>query len=79
MPLPRLIPCLDVADGRVVKGVRFEGLRDVGDPVDLIRLVRPGVRPGLGIEINVEEVRKHPFQQEILERTFLADGSVADW
>jgi cyclase len=30
-----LIPCLDVAAGRVVKGVRFEGLRDVGDPVEL--------------------------------------------
>jgi cyclase len=35
MPLPRLIPCLDVAAGRVVKGVRFQGLRDMGDPVDL--------------------------------------------
>jgi cyclase len=35
MPLPRLIPCLDVAGGRVVKGVRFEGLRVVGDPVEL--------------------------------------------
>jgi cyclase len=35
VPLPRLIPCLDVAGGRVVKGVRFRGLRDVGDPVDL--------------------------------------------
>jgi cyclase len=35
MPLPRLIPCLDVADGRVVKGVRFAGLRDVGDAVEL--------------------------------------------
>ena len=35
MPLPRLIPCLDVAGGRVVKGVRFQGLREVGDPVDL--------------------------------------------
>lgn len=35
MPLPRLIPCLDVAGGRVVKGVRFENLRDVGDPVEL--------------------------------------------
>ncbi len=31
----RLIPCLDVAGGRVVKGVRFESLRDVGDPVEL--------------------------------------------
>jgi cyclase len=31
----RIIPCLDVADGRVVKGVNFEGLRDAGDPVEL--------------------------------------------
>jgi imidazole glycerol-phosphate synthase subunit HisF len=35
VPLPRLIPCLDVAGGRVVKGVNFVGLRDVGDPVEL--------------------------------------------
>ncbi len=35
MPLPRLIPCLDVAHGRVVKGVSFVDLRDVGDPVEL--------------------------------------------
>jgi imidazole glycerol-phosphate synthase subunit HisF len=35
VPLPRLIPCLDVAGGRVVKGVRFKELRDVGDPVEL--------------------------------------------
>tara|TARA_Y100001968_G_scaffold332894_1_gene392884 strand:- start:7547 stop:8311 length:765 start_codon:yes stop_codon:yes gene_type:complete len=31
----RLIPCLDVANGRVVKGVNFLGLRDAGDPVEL--------------------------------------------
>jgi cyclase len=31
----RVIPCLDVADGRVVKGVNFAGLRDAGDPVEL--------------------------------------------
>ena len=30
----RIIPCLDVRDGRVVKGVRFSGLRDAGDPVE---------------------------------------------
>jgi len=35
VPLPRLIPCLDVAGSRVVKGVRFRDLRDVGDPVEL--------------------------------------------
>ncbi|UNX56145.1 imidazole glycerol phosphate synthase subunit HisF [Georgenia sp. TF02-10] len=33
----RVIPCLDVADGRVVKGVNFRGLRDAGDPVELAR------------------------------------------
>jgi len=31
----RVIPCLDVAGGRVVKGIRFEELRDMGDPVEL--------------------------------------------
>jgi cyclase len=34
----RVIPCLDVAAGRVVKGVNFENLRDMGDPVELARL-----------------------------------------
>jgi cyclase len=33
----RVIPCLDVADGRVVKGVNFRNLRDAGDPVELAR------------------------------------------
>jgi cyclase len=31
----RLIPCLDVTGGRVVKGVKFENLRDMGDPIEL--------------------------------------------
>ncbi|HBK69750.1 MAG TPA: imidazole glycerol phosphate synthase subunit HisF, partial [Firmicutes bacterium] len=31
----RIIPCLDVKDGRVVKGVNFSSLRDTGDPVEL--------------------------------------------
>jgi len=34
----RVIPCLDVAAGRVVKGVKFENLRDAGDPVELARI-----------------------------------------
>jgi imidazole glycerol-phosphate synthase subunit HisF len=33
----RVIPCLDIDDGRVVKGVRFQGLRDAGDPVESAR------------------------------------------
>ncbi len=35
MKVTRIIPCLDVADGRVVKGVNFVNLRDAGDPVEL--------------------------------------------
>jgi galactonate dehydratase len=43
------------------------------------RIVRPNNRPGLGIEINEEEVCKHPFEQELLQRVFYSDGSVGDW
>ncbi len=43
------------------------------------RIVRPSTKPGLGIEINLTEVKKHPFQQEVLQRSFLPDGSVTDW
>ena len=34
----RIIPCLDVKDGRVVKGTRFLNLRDAGDPVEAAQL-----------------------------------------
>ena len=37
MVAKRIIPCLDVKEGRTVKGVNFEGLRDVGDAVELGR------------------------------------------
>ena len=42
------------------------------------RIVRPNTRPGLGIEIDEDEVRRHPFQQEVLQRVFYKDGSVGD-
>ncbi len=35
MKVARIVPCLDVTDGRVVKGTNFVGLRDAGDPVEL--------------------------------------------
>jgi cyclase len=37
MQAKRIIPCLDVDDGRVVKGVKFVGIKDAGDPVELAR------------------------------------------
>src|SRR6202163_1680087 len=38
MPAKRIIPCLDVDDGRVVKGVQFVEIRDAGDPAELAAL-----------------------------------------
>ena len=38
----RIIPCLDVRDGRVVKGVNFDGLRDVSSPVELAKFYSDG-------------------------------------
>lgn len=43
------------------------------------RIVRPSNRPGLGIEIDEQEVARHPFQQELPQRSFYADGAVGDW
>jgi cyclase len=37
MQAKRVIPCLDVDDGRVVKGIKFKGIQDAGDPVELAR------------------------------------------
>ncbi|MBL8818950.1 MAG: galactonate dehydratase [Planctomyces sp.] len=53
---------------------------DEGHSIDLkTRTVTANTRPGLGITVNEDEVRRHPFQQEILQRSFCRDGSVADW
>lgn len=43
------------------------------------RIVRPNQKPGLGIEINEQAVAEHPFEQEVLQRSFAQDGSVVDW
>jgi galactonate dehydratase len=43
------------------------------------RTVRPGDKPGLGIELNEKEIARHPFEQETLQRVFYRDGGVGDW
>ncbi len=43
------------------------------------RIVYPNQRPGLGIELNEDEIRKHPPEKEIVQRVFYKDGSVGDW
>ena len=42
-------------------------------------LARATDKPGLGIEIDLDDVAKHPFEPELLQRVFYADGSVGDW
>lgn len=34
----RIIPCLDIKNGKVVKGINFVGLREIGDPVELAKI-----------------------------------------
>lgn len=43
------------------------------------QIVFPNTKPGLGIEINEDEIKKHPFKQEVLQRTFYKDNSIGDW
>lgn len=43
------------------------------------RLVRAGAQPGLGVEINEAAIKEHPFEQELPQRVFYADGAVGDW
>ena len=38
----RIIPCLDVKNGRVVKGINFVGLKDAGDPVEQAKIYSDG-------------------------------------
>jgi galactonate dehydratase len=53
---------------------------DEGFTVDeRTRTVTPNTKPGLGVTINEEEVKRHPFEQEIPQRVFHPDGSVGDW
>jgi galactonate dehydratase len=53
---------------------------DEGFVVDpTTRTVTPSNRAGLGISINESEVKKHPFQEALVQRIFYADGAVGDW
>ncbi|WP_257447382.1 imidazole glycerol phosphate synthase subunit HisF [Archangium lipolyticum] len=71
----RLIVCLDVKGGRVVKGVQFEGLRDVGDPVELaMRYEEAGADEVTFLDIsasNEERATLWDLVQRTAERLFI--------
>ncbi len=58
----RIIPCLDVKNGRVVKGVNFEGLRDAGDPVEAaIRYNEEGADELTFLDITASYEKRKPI------------------
>lgn len=58
----RIIPCLDVKDGRTVKGINFEGLRDVGDPVELgARYASEGADELVYLDISASKEGRNTF------------------
>ena len=62
MVCKRIIPCLDVKDGRTVKGVHFENLRDVGDAVELgARYAREGADELVYLDISATQEGRHTF------------------
>ncbi len=62
MPAKRIIPCLDVKDGRTVKGINFEGLADVGDPVELgVRYASEGADELVYLDISASREGRNTF------------------
>lgn len=68
MNTKRIIPCLDVKNGKVVKGINFVGLRDVGDPVDLGKFYNDaGADELVFLDITATHERREIFS-DIVER-----------
>jgi cyclase len=65
----RIIPCLDVKDGRVVKGVKFRDLRDAGDPVELAAFYNEEGADELVFYDITASSDERPIMLEIVERT----------
>lgn len=63
----RIIPCLDIKDGRTVKGVNFVGLRDAGDPVQLAeQYARIGADELVFLDISATEEKRATLAQLVL-------------
>jgi cyclase len=64
----RIIPCLDIKDGRTVKGVNFEAIRDAGDPIELAkRYVLEGADELVFLDISATNERRKTLA-ELVER-----------
>lgn len=64
----RIIPCLDIKDGRTVKGVNFVGLRDAGDPVELAkRYANEGADELVFLDISATEEKRKTLAKLVLQ------------
>jgi cyclase len=79
----RIIPCLDIRDGRTVKGIRFENLRDAGDPVELARwYARSGADELVFLDITATVERRGAWLDlvrriaEVLDIPFTVGGGI---
>ena len=71
MVAKRIIPCLDVKDGQVVKGINFEGLREVGDAVQMgVQYARDGADELVYLDISASREERRTFA-ELVERIAL--------
>jgi len=67
-PAKRIIPCLDVKGGRVVKGVRFRDLKDAGDPVELAaRYEEEGADELVFLDISATPEQREPLYRVIYD------------
>ncbi|MFC7363919.1 MULTISPECIES: imidazole glycerol phosphate synthase subunit HisF [Bhargavaea] len=65
----RIIPCLDVKNGRVVKGINFKGLRDIGDPVELAaRYNAAGADELVFLDVSATD-EGHDLMLDVIKRT----------
>ncbi|MDD5518555.1 MAG: imidazole glycerol phosphate synthase subunit HisF [Candidatus Omnitrophota bacterium] len=81
----RIIPCLDIKDGRVVKGVKFLGLKDAGDPVSVAKLYDAQSADELAFLDITASIEKRKILLELVERIaqnifmpFTVGGGIAD-
>ena len=85
MPAKRIIPCLDVKEGKTVKGIRFEDIRDVGDPVEMGRLYsRAGADELVYLDITASHEKRKTLPELVrriaanLNIPFTVGGGVSD-
>ncbi len=79
----RIIPCLDVDDGRVVKGLNFESIRDAGDPVELAaKYSRDGADELVFLDITASQQRRKTIRElvssvaQVIDIPFTVGGGV---